>query len=166
MYSRLPKSKQMIITKHPCRFFHRRTVALFSPRRRYAVMKKIMKSALMKIAPLLARSYSEWSWHLYASGKIFKGQQSYEYPGSERGINCMISGGILVVLITAGIDLSVGSNTVLGACFISADAEIWNHKSDHTDGERLCDLYFHGIYQRNTADKGPTCRILSCRHSV
>ena len=66
----------------------------------------------------------------------------------------MISGGMLVVLITAGIDLSVGSNTVLGACFIgSADAEIWNHKSDHTDGAALLICTFMGFINGTTADK-------------
>ena len=34
----------------------------------------------------------------------------------QASINCFISAGMLVVLITAGIDLSVGSNCVLAAC--------------------------------------------------
>lgn len=36
----------------------------------------------------------------------------------QTSINCLISAGMLVVLITAGIDLSVGSNTVLSTCLI------------------------------------------------
>lgn len=36
----------------------------------------------------------------------------------QTSINCMIAAGMLVVLITAGIDLSVGSNCVLAACTI------------------------------------------------
>ncbi len=36
----------------------------------------------------------------------------------QASINCLIASGMLVCLITAGIDLSVGSNCVLCACFI------------------------------------------------
>ncbi len=36
----------------------------------------------------------------------------------QTSINCLISSGMLVVLITAGIDLSVGSNCVLATCLI------------------------------------------------
>ena len=36
----------------------------------------------------------------------------------QAAINCLIASGMLVVLITAGIDLSVGSNCVLSACIM------------------------------------------------
>ena len=36
----------------------------------------------------------------------------------QASINCLISAGMLCALITAGIDLSVGSNCVLCTCFI------------------------------------------------
>ncbi len=41
----------------------------------------------------------------------------------QASINCLIASGMLVCLITAGIDLSVGSNTVLCACFIGVLVE-------------------------------------------
>lgn len=84
---------------------------------RYTVMKKNMKSALMKIAPLLALIILGIILAFMLPGKFLRGSNLMNIL-KQAGINCMISGGMLVVLITAGIDLSVGSNTVLGACFI------------------------------------------------
>ncbi|MCH1984493.1 ABC transporter permease [Ruminococcus sp. OA3] len=80
-------------------------------------MKKNMKSALMKIAPLLALIILGIILAFMLPGKFLRGSNLMNIL-KQAGINCMISGGMLVVLITAGIDLSVGSNTVLGACFI------------------------------------------------
>ena len=84
---------------------------------RYAVMKKNMKSALMKIAPLLALIILGMVLAFMLPGKFLRASNLMNIL-KQAGINGMISGGMLVVLITAGIDLSVGSNTVLGACFI------------------------------------------------
>lgn len=80
-------------------------------------MKKNMKSALMKIAPLLALIILGMVLAFMLPGKFLRASNLMNIL-KQAGINCMISGGMLVVLITAGIDLSVGSNTVLGACFI------------------------------------------------
>lgn len=44
----------------------------------------------------------------------------------QAAINCFIAAGMLVVLITAGIDLSVGSNCVLGACVMGALVKYFN----------------------------------------
>lgn len=80
-------------------------------------MKNNVKNALMKVAPLLALLILGMVLAFMLPGKFLRSSNIMNIL-KQAGINCMISSGMLVVLITAGIDLSVGSNTVLGACMI------------------------------------------------
>lgn len=80
-------------------------------------MKVNVKSIIGKIAPLLALIILGLVLTILLPGKFLRASNLMNIL-KQAGINCMISAGMLVVLITAGIDLSVGSNTVLGACFI------------------------------------------------
>ena len=84
---------------------------------RYVIVKVNVKSIIGKIAPLLALIILGLVLTILLPGKFLRASNLMNIL-KQAGINCMISAGMLVVLITAGIDLSVGSNTVLGACFI------------------------------------------------
>ena len=75
------------------------------------------KELLQKLATLMALFILVLIFTIAVPGKFLR------YPNlmnvlKQAAINCLISSGMLVTLITAGIDLSVGSNTVLCACTI------------------------------------------------
>jgi len=75
------------------------------------------KELLQKLATLMALAILVIIFTIAVPGKFLR------YPNlmnvlKQAGINCLISAGMLITLITAGIDLSVGSNTVLCACTI------------------------------------------------
>jgi len=75
------------------------------------------KELLQKLATLLALAILVIIFTIAVPGKFLR------YPNlmnvlKQAAINCLISSGMLITLITAGIDLSVGSNTVLCACTI------------------------------------------------
>ncbi|MFV0529285.1 MAG: ABC transporter permease [Lachnospiraceae bacterium] len=71
----------------------------------------------MKLAPVVALLVLGIVLSIMLPGKFMRASNFMNIL-KQAGINCMIASGMLVVLITAGIDLSVGSNTVLGACLI------------------------------------------------
>lgn len=80
-------------------------------------MTKNIKNVVMKLAPLVALLGLGIVLAILLPGKFLR-MSNFMNILKQASINCMIASGMLVVLITAGIDLSVGSNTVLGACFI------------------------------------------------
>lgn len=80
-------------------------------------MKKNAKDMIMKLAPLVALLVLCMVLSVMLPGKFMR-MSNFMNILKQASINCMIASGMLVVLITAGIDLSVGSNTVLGACLI------------------------------------------------
>lgn len=80
-------------------------------------MTKNIKNIVMKMAPLVALFVLGIILAILLPGKFVR-MSNFMNILKQAGINCMIASGMLVVLITAGIDLSVGSNTVLGACLI------------------------------------------------
>lgn len=80
-------------------------------------MTKNLKSILMKLAPLVALFVLGIVLAIMLPGKFVR-MSNFMNILKQASINCLIASGMLVVLVTAGIDLSVGSNTVLGACFI------------------------------------------------
>lgn len=71
----------------------------------------------MKLGPLVALFVLGIVLAIMLPGKFIR-MSNFMNILKQASINCMIASGMLVVLITAGIDLSVGSNTVLGACLI------------------------------------------------
>jgi len=80
-------------------------------------MSKNIKNAVMKLGPLVALFVLGIVLAIMLPGKFIR-MSNFMNILKQASINCMIASGMLVVLITAGIDLSVGSNTVLGACLI------------------------------------------------
>ena len=80
-------------------------------------MTKNIKNVAMKLAPLMALFVLGIVLAILLPGKFVR-TSNFMNILKQASINCMIASGMLVVLITAGIDLSVGSNTVLGACLI------------------------------------------------
>ncbi len=72
---------------------------------------------LMKLGPLLALAILFAIFSIALPGKFFRMGNLMNIL-KQTSINSLISSGMLIVLITAGIDLSVGSNTVLAACTI------------------------------------------------
>ncbi|MFV0529075.1 MAG: ABC transporter permease [Lachnospiraceae bacterium] len=73
-----------------------------------------MVDLLMKLGPLLALVLL--CIILSIASDKFLNYSNFMNILKQVAINCFISAGMLVVLITAGIDLSVGSNCVLAAC--------------------------------------------------
>lgn len=71
----------------------------------------------MKLGPLLALAILFVAFSAVLPDKFLRFGNLMNIL-KQTSINCMISSGMLVVLITAGIDLSVGSNCVLAACTI------------------------------------------------
>jgi len=80
-------------------------------------MSKNIKNVVMKLGPLVALFVLGIVLAIMLPGKFIR-MSNFMNILKQASINCMIASGMLVVLITAGIDLSVGSNTVLGACLI------------------------------------------------
>lgn len=76
--------------------------------------KPKLSDLLMKIGPLLALILLCVILTI-ATDKFFR-FNNFMNILKQASINCFISAGMLTVLITAGIDLSVGSNCVLAAC--------------------------------------------------
>ncbi len=76
--------------------------------------KPKLSDLLMKIGPLLALTLLCVILTI-ATDKFFR-FNNFMNILKQASINCFISAGMLTVLITAGIDLSVGSNCVLAAC--------------------------------------------------
>lgn len=72
---------------------------------------------LMKLGPLLALALLVVVFSIALPGKFFRMGNIMNIL-KQTSINCLIASGMLIVLITAGIDLSVGSNCVLAACTI------------------------------------------------
>ena len=72
---------------------------------------------LMKLGPLLALFLLFGSFAFTMPDKFLRIGNLMNIL-KQTSINCMIAAGMLIVLITAGIDLSVGSNTVLATCTI------------------------------------------------
>lgn len=72
---------------------------------------------LMKLGPLLALAILVVVFSITLPGKFFRLGNIMNIL-KQTSINCLIASGMLIVLITAGIDLSVGSNCVLAACTI------------------------------------------------
>lgn len=76
--------------------------------------KTTVKDLLMKLGPLMALILMCLVLTI-ATDKFFH-YNNFMNILKQASINCLISAGMLIVLITAGIDLSVGSNCVLAAC--------------------------------------------------
>ncbi|MGL4987558.1 MAG: ABC transporter permease, partial [Treponemataceae bacterium] len=76
-----------------------------------------MSDILMKLGPLLALAILYIIFALVMPSKFLRFANQMNIL-KQTAINCLIASGMLVVLITAGIDLSVGSNCVLAACTI------------------------------------------------
>ncbi len=79
--------------------------------------KLSMKDFLMKLGPTLALFIIFIVFTIVLHEKFLRVGNLMNIL-KQASINCMIGAGMLIVLITAGIDLSVGSNTVLAACTI------------------------------------------------
>jgi len=83
-----------------------------------AIRKKMgIGDYLMKLGPALALVILVIVFAIILPGKFLRPANLMAIL-KQTSINCLISAGMLVILITAGIDLSVGSNCVLSACLV------------------------------------------------
>lgn len=76
-----------------------------------------LKDFMMKLGPLMALFFLCAILTAVTSGR-FLTYINLMNIFKQTSVNCLIASGMLVVLITAGIDLSVGSNCVLAACVV------------------------------------------------
>lgn len=83
--------------------------------------KSNVKDLLMKLGPLMALFLLCIVLSI-ATDKFFN-YSNFMNVFKQAAINCFIASGMLVVLITAGIDLSVGSTCVLAACTMGVMVE-------------------------------------------
>lgn len=79
--------------------------------------KTSIGDVLMKLGPLMVLAI------MFAVFAILKGENFLRMSNlmnilKQTSINCLIGAGMLLALITAGIDLSVGYNAILGTCLI------------------------------------------------
>ncbi|MEG1593639.1 MAG: ABC transporter permease, partial [Oscillibacter sp.] len=79
--------------------------------------KNSAKDLLQKLGTLMALAILVLIFTVVLPGKFMRMGNIMNIL-KQASINCLIASGMLVCLITAGIDLSVGSNTVLCACVI------------------------------------------------
>lgn len=79
--------------------------------------KRSIGEIAMRFGPLLTLALLFVIFSFALPGKFFRFGNLMNIL-KQTAINCLISSGMLIVLITAGIDLSVGSNCVLSACLI------------------------------------------------
>lgn len=83
-------------------------------------MKKTIsiKDLAQKLGPLIALAVTMVVFAVLVDGGKFLLVSNQMNILKQASLNCLIAVGMLLCLITAGIDLSVGSNTVLCACVI------------------------------------------------
>lgn len=87
--------------------------------------KMTLGDFLMKLGPLMALFILFIAFTVYMPDKFLRISNLMNIL-KQTSINCMIAAGMLIVLITAGIDLSVGSNTVLAACAMGVLVQNFN----------------------------------------
>jgi ribose/xylose/arabinose/galactoside ABC-type transport system permease subunit len=111
---------------------------------------KTIKDALGKVAPLIALIIL-FIILSFLTDKFFTVNNMMNIL-KQTAVNGLISAAMLVVLITAGIDLSVGANAVVGACMMGMLKEM-GITSAGSDPCLYCYLSFHRFYERYHAYK-------------
>ena len=76
-----------------------------------------IKDILMKLGPLLVLALMFVVFTFALPGKFLRIANLMNLL-KQTSINCLIASGMLLALITAGIDLSVGYNAILATCTI------------------------------------------------
>ncbi|MBQ3302146.1 MAG: ABC transporter permease, partial [Eggerthellaceae bacterium] len=72
---------------------------------------------LMKLGPLMVLALLFVIFAIALPGKFMRVSNLMNVQ-KQTSLNCLIAAGMLLALITAGIDLSVGYNTILATCLI------------------------------------------------